>query len=101
MKVDCPSLANKEKANEKKSHKSGRGRKAYIAWGDNATSSSSSSHEDVEANLCLMAGENSKASSIHSNTSFNSRNYNSLLQAFFETMKKQIDRPCPTIDWKG
>ena len=35
----------------------------YIAWKDNATSSSSSSHEDVEANLCLMARENSEVSS--------------------------------------
>jgi len=88
MKVDCPSLANKEKAIEKKSHKFGKGIKAYIAWEDNATSSSSSSHEDVEANLCLMAGENSKVSSENSNTSFNSANYSSLLQAFFETHKE-------------
>ena len=99
--MDCPSLVNREKTHERKSSKSRKSRETYISWKDNATSSSSSSHEDVEANLCLMAGENSKASSIHSNTSFNSRNYNSLLQAFFETMKKQIDRPCPTIDWKG
>jgi len=35
MKVDCPSLANKEKANEKRSHKSREGKKAYIAWKDN------------------------------------------------------------------
>jgi len=59
MEVYCPSLAKKEKANEKKSHKYGKGRKAYISWEDNASSCSSSSHEDVEANLCLMAGENS------------------------------------------
>jgi len=32
-----------------------------------------------------MAGENSEVSSENSNTSFNSTNYNSLLQAFFET----------------
>jgi len=31
MKVDCPSLANMERANEKKSQKTGKGRKAYIA----------------------------------------------------------------------
>jgi len=31
MKVDCPSLVNKEKARERKSNKSGKGRKAYIA----------------------------------------------------------------------
>jgi len=43
MKVNCPSLVNKEKAQERKSNKSGKGRKAYIAWEDNATSSNSSS----------------------------------------------------------
>jgi len=85
MKMDCPSLVNKEKAQERKSNKSGKGVKAYIAWEDNATSSSSSSHEDVEANLCLMVGEDSEARSINSNTSFNNTNYSSLLQVFFET----------------
>jgi len=85
MKIDCPSLANKERANEKKSHKSGKGRTTYIAWEDNASSSSSSSHEDVEVNLCLMAGENLEVSRENSSISFNSTNYNSLLQAFHET----------------
>ena len=85
MKVHCPSLVNKEKAHEKKSNKSGKGRKAYIAWEDNNTSSSSSSHEDVEANLCLMAGKNYEVCSMNSNTSFNSENYSLLLWAFLET----------------
>ena len=85
MKVDCPSLVNKEKAQERKSNKSGKGGKTCIAWEDNATSSSSSSHKDVEANLCLMVGEDSEASSINSSTSFNNTNYSSLLQVFFET----------------
>jgi len=79
MKVDFPRLVNKEKAHEKKSSKFGKSRRTYIAWEDNDTSSSSSSHEDVEANLCLMAGQNSEVSSIKSNTSFNSENYSSLL----------------------
>jgi len=79
MKVDCPSLMNKEKAHEKKSNKSGKGRKVYIAWEDNATSSNSSSHEDVGVNLCLMAGKNFEVGSMNSNTSFNSENYISLL----------------------
>ena len=83
IKVDSPSLVNKEKANEK--HKTGKGRKAYIVWEDNVSFSSSSSQEDVEANLCLMVGENSEVSSENSNTSFNSTNYSSLLQAFHET----------------
>jgi len=85
MKADCPSLVYKEKANEKKSYKTRKGRKAYIAWEDNASSSNSSLQEDTEANLCLMAGENLEVSSENSSTSLNSANYNSLLQAFHET----------------
>jgi len=83
--MDYSSLVTKEKTNEKKDHKAGKGRKAYIAWEDNASTSSSSSHEDVEANLCLMAEKNSEVSSENSNTSFNSANYSSLLHAFHET----------------
>jgi len=43
MKADCPNLANKEKSIDKKNYKVGKGRKAYIAWEDNASSSSNSS----------------------------------------------------------
>jgi len=72
MKADCPNLANKEKRIEKKNYKAGKGRKTYIAWEDNASSSSSSSQEDIEANLCFIAGKNSEVSSEDSSTSFNS-----------------------------
>jgi len=82
MKADCPNLVNKEKIIAKKSYKTGKGRKTYITWEDNASSSSSSSQENIEANLCLMAGKNSEVSSENSRTSFNSANYSSLLQAF-------------------
>jgi len=37
MKVECPSIAAKDKAPEKKNNKSGKTRRAYIAWEDNAT----------------------------------------------------------------
>jgi len=43
MKTDYPNLASKEKSIEKKNYKVGKGRKAYVAWEDNASSSSSSS----------------------------------------------------------
>jgi len=76
-KADCSNLANKEKTIEKKNYKAGKGRKAYIGWEDNASSSSSSSEEDIEANLCFMTGKNSEVSSENSNTSFNSANYSS------------------------
>jgi len=49
---------------------------------DNASSSNSSSQEDIEANLCFMAGKNSEVSSEDSSTFFNSTNYSSLLNAF-------------------
>ena len=85
MKTDCPNLVNKEKTFEKKNYKAGQGRKAYIAWEDNASSSSRSSQEEIEANPCLMARKSSKVSSIESNASFNSTNYSTLLHAFQET----------------
>jgi len=75
---------NKEKTQEKKSIKPGKSRRAYIAWEDNDTSSNNSSHEDVEANLCLMAGQKSEVSSMNSSTSFNSENYSSLLHGFLK-----------------
>jgi len=43
MKAECPSIAIKDKAPEKKSNKSGKSRRMYIAWEDNASSSSCSS----------------------------------------------------------
>jgi len=85
MKTDCPNLVNKEKTFEKKNYKAGKGRKAYITWEDNASSSSSSSQEDIQANLYLMAGKNSEVISENSSISFNSANYSSLLQVFHET----------------
>ena len=85
MKADCLNLANKEKSIEKKNYKAGKGRKAYIAWEDNASSSSSSSQEDNKANQCFMTEKDSEVSSENSSTSCNSTNYSSLLQAFHET----------------
>jgi len=88
VKVDCPSIANKDKAPEKKNNKVGKTRRAYIAWEDNATSSTCSSHEEIEANLCLMAGKSSEVSSLESSASFNSANYSTLLHAFQETRQE-------------
>ena len=85
IKVDCPNLSNKEKPTERKSYKAGKTKKAYIAWEDNASTSNSSSQEDFEANLCLMAGGDSEVNSVNSSASFNSTNYSSLLDAFQET----------------
>jgi len=54
--MDCLSMANKERGQEKKNNKAGKIRRACIAWEDH-TSSSNSSQEEIEANLCLMVGE--------------------------------------------
>jgi len=64
VKADCPKLVDKEKIIEKKSYNTGKGRKACIAWEDNASSSSSSSQEEIEAKPCLMAGKSSEVSSM-------------------------------------
>ena len=66
--------------------KKGKARRAYIAWQDNDdSSSSSSSKEDEEANLCLMANEESETNSVCSSTSANFENYSQLVDAFKET----------------
>jgi len=85
MKAECPSIATKDKAPEKKNNKSGKTRRAYRAWEDNATSSSCSSEDEIEANTCMMAGRDSDVSSTESSASFNSTNYNTLLHVFQET----------------
>jgi len=85
MKVECPSIATKDRAPEKKNNKSGETRCAYIAWEDNTTSSSCSSEDEIEANTCMMAGRDSDVSSTESIASFNSANYSTLLHAFPET----------------
>ena len=85
IEMDCPSLTNKDKGQEKKSNRVEKTRRAYIAWEDNATSSSNYSQEEIEANLCLMAVQKYKVSSVNSITSFNSDNYSLLLQAFLES----------------
>jgi len=57
-----------------------------FAWQDNDDSSSSSlSKEDEEANLCLMAKEEQKTSSVSSSISINFENYSQLFYAFKET----------------
>jgi len=73
------------KAPAKKSNKSGKSRRAYIAWEDNASSSSFSLEDETEANTCMMAGKDSDVSSTESSASFNSANYSTILHAFQET----------------
>jgi len=80
IKVDCPNNENKERGASKKGEKKGKAKKAYIGWQDNEVSSSSSFSGDEEANICLMAKEETDV-----NTSINFENYSQLLDAFKET----------------
>jgi len=55
IKAECPSIVSKEKGADKKYEKKGKARRAYIAWQDNDDLSSSSSSKNIkEVNLCLM-----------------------------------------------
>jgi len=91
----------REKAN-KKFEKKGKARKAYIAWQDkDDSSSSSSSKEDEEANMCLMAKEDSETNNVSFNTSVNFENYSQLLDAFKKTHEKANRLSYWITDWKG
>ena len=58
IKAECPNLNNKEKIVEKKKFsKSSKGKRAYIAWDKNDSTTSCSSKEEEEINLCLMGKE--------------------------------------------
>ena len=85
IKVDCPNNENKKRGASKKGEKKGKAKKVYIDWQDNDVSSSSLFSGDEEANLCLMAKEETDVSTVSSSTSINFENYNQLLDAFKET----------------
>ena len=67
IKVDCPNNQNKEKSASKKSERS-KGKRAYISWEENDVSSSSnSSTESEEANLCFMVNDEESNSDSKNN----------------------------------
>jgi len=84
-KAKCPNLNNKDKTAEKeKLSKNSKGKQAYIASDENDSTTSYSSKEEEEINLCLMGKKESMVSSTGSNNSSMFENYNTLLQAFHE-----------------
>jgi len=91
---------NKEKAPEKKYGKNKKQRRAYIAWEDNDTSSSSSLDKEEEANLCMMAGHDSE-SSVISSISLTHENYSTLLNAYKETHEEANRLALPNNRLKG
>jgi len=55
IKLECPNLVHKDKAAEKKKFsKSSKGKRAYVAWDKNDSTTSCSSKEEEEINLRLM-----------------------------------------------
>nr|KYP47045.1 hypothetical protein KK1_031350 [Cajanus cajan] len=79
MRADCPSLKKNEETKQKFRSKK---KKAYIAWEENASTTSSDSDEDQEANLCLMTKHNSDYEVYDSDSSIDS--YDELQNAFAE-----------------
>ena len=79
IKAYCPNSENKEKAKKKKkSERRGKAKNVYIAWQDNEVSSSNSSSEDAEVNLCLKAKEEYESSTVSSNSAIDVENYSKL-----------------------
>ena len=92
IKPDCPVLKMKQKLEEKnEAEKHMKKTKAYIAWEDNDSSTSSESDESTEEenNLCLMARIGSSKSNVSSfNSNDDENNYYELLNAFNELYKE-------------
>jgi len=83
--MDCPNNQSKDKSSSKKVERS-KGRRAYISWEENEVSStSSSSIESEENNLCFMVKYEGSISDSVSEFSMESDNYDQLLAAFKET----------------
>jgi len=84
-KMDCPNNQSKDKYASKKVERR-KGRRAYISWEENEVSStSSSSTESEETNLCFMVKDEGSISDSVSEFSMESNNYDQLLVAFKET----------------
>ena len=83
--MDCPNNQSKDKSASKKVERS-KGRRAYISWEENKVSStSSSSTESEENNLCFMVKDEESISDSVSEFSMDYDNYDQLLAAFKET----------------
>jgi len=83
--MDCPNNQSKDKPTSKKVERS-KGRRAYISWEENEVSStSSSSTESEETNMCFMMKDEGSISDSVSDFSMESDIYDQLLVAFKET----------------
>uniref|UniRef100_A0A151UH25 CCHC-type domain-containing protein n=1 Tax=Cajanus cajan TaxID=3821 RepID=A0A151UH25_CAJCA len=88
IKVECPSLLKKQQE-EKKMKKNGKGKKAYIPWEDNDSSTTSDESKFEENNLCLMAGANQDTIVSDSDLESNP-DYDQLQEAFIQIHKEVV-----------
>ncbi|XP_068504514.1 uncharacterized protein [Phaseolus vulgaris] len=85
IKIDCPNNQSKDKSASKKVERS-KGSRAYISWEeDEVSSTSGSSTESEETNMCFMVKDEGSISDSVSEFSMESDNYDQLLAAFKET----------------
>nr|KYP56813.1 hypothetical protein KK1_003061 [Cajanus cajan] len=88
MKAECLNLLKKQQE-EKKSKKNGKGKRAYIAWEDNDSSTTSEESECEENNLCLMAG--TAQDTIVSDSDLESNlDYDQLQEAFIQIDEEAV-----------
>jgi len=81
IKFECPIYLRKH-IGEKKGNKDRKHKKAYIAWEDNASTTSDSFTDEEAANVCLMAKSMDESSTIEE-TKVNSE-FEEVLEAFNE-----------------
>nr|KYP32980.1 Retrovirus-related Pol polyprotein from transposon TNT 1-94 [Cajanus cajan] len=88
MKAECPNLLKKQQE-EKKIKKNAKGKRAYIAWEDNDSSTSSDESECEENNLCLMAGTDHDTIVSDSDLESNP-DYDQLQEAFIQIHEEAV-----------
>uniref|UniRef100_A0A151UIG9 Retrovirus-related Pol polyprotein from transposon TNT 1-94 n=1 Tax=Cajanus cajan TaxID=3821 RepID=A0A151UIG9_CAJCA len=88
IKAECPNLLKKQQE-EKKMKKNSKGKRVYIAWEDNDSSTTSDESEFEENNLCLMAGADQDTIVSDSDLESNS-DYDQLQEAFIQIHKEVV-----------
>nr|KYP49385.1 Retrovirus-related Pol polyprotein from transposon TNT 1-94 [Cajanus cajan] len=88
IKAECPNLLKKQQE-EKKVKKNVKGKRAYIAWEDNDSSTTSDEFEFEEKNLCLMVGADQDTIVSDSDLESNPV-YDQLQEAFIQIHKEAV-----------
>uniref|UniRef100_A0A151UET3 Retrovirus-related Pol polyprotein from transposon TNT 1-94 n=1 Tax=Cajanus cajan TaxID=3821 RepID=A0A151UET3_CAJCA len=88
IKAECPNLLKKQQE-ENKMKKNGKGKRVYIAWEDNDSSTTSDESKFEENNLCLMARADQDTIVSDSDLESNS-DYDQLQEAFIQIHKEAM-----------